>query len=110
MLYAQGVLDGCIPCRHPSLLSMTVNEIWDSFYVARLPCVYSIVSMAHKEEYLGTTVNWRSRCYQHARHILNSGLGDQPVHAFVRSYKHEYVFLPLSRCGGAALESRLIKT
>lgn len=96
---------------HPSLLSMSLDEIWQCFSVECNPCVYSITSMAHKQEYIGSTINWRSRCYQHSRHIYHSGIsGEQSVHVFVQKYLHEYVFVPLSQYGGAALESRLIKS
>lgn len=111
MLYMQAVCDGCAPSRHASLFSMSCADIWQCFSVVRTPCVYAIVSLSHKHEYIGSTVNWRNRCYQHSRHVCFAGLsGEQAMHTFVRRFANDYVFVPISVHGGSWLETRLIKT
>lgn len=100
-----------VATRHPALHRLSPAQIWSAFDSPLVPCVYVIASLHYRDEYFGSTACWRDRLYQHARHVSVPGLrGSQFVHAYVRRFRYEYVFLPVALTGGGYLEERLIRT
>ena len=101
MLFAYPVDVGMLSVRHPSLAALPLASIWRCFTVPHSPSVYVIVSSYYTDEDLGSTCDWVSRLYSHARHILLPGLTCQRyVHSDVHYFRFEYDFIPIRVAGG----------
>jgi hypothetical protein len=113
MLIAECIREKIIEVKkYASLLSsLSCDQIWTTFTNPGVPCVYMAVSLEHRAEYVGVTVNWRQRLYKHIRFIVDPKKpGSQLFHSRVQSEKSSYVFVPVSLTGGDLLERRLIRT